>query len=51
MEYDMKIKEKIEANGKWIDLKHFIELPNVDKDVAVDKTVVEKLIICQTLKS
>jgi hypothetical protein len=49
MGYDMKIKEKIEANGKklmnekWIDLKHFIELPNVDKDVVVDKTVVEKI--------
>jgi hypothetical protein len=47
--YDMKIKEKVEANGKkyvngkWIDFKHFIELSNVDKDVAVDKTVVEKV--------
>jgi hypothetical protein len=49
MGYDMKIKEKIESNGKklvngkWIDVKHFIELSNVDKDVVVDKTVVEKV--------
>jgi hypothetical protein len=46
MGYDMKIKEKVEANGKklvnrkWIDLKHFIELKNVDKDVVVIKIVV-----------
>jgi hypothetical protein len=49
MEYDMKIKEKVETNGKklvngkWIDLKYFIGLPNVDKDVVIDKTVVEKV--------
>jgi hypothetical protein len=49
MGYDMKIKEKVEANGKklvdgkCIDLKRFIELSNVDKDVVVDKTVVEKV--------
>jgi hypothetical protein len=49
MKYDMKIIEKVEANGmklvngKWIDLKHVIELPNVNKDVVVDKTVVEKV--------
>jgi hypothetical protein len=49
MEYDMKIKEKVEVNGKklvngkWIDLNHFIELSNVDKDAVVDKTVVEKV--------
>jgi hypothetical protein len=48
MRYDMKIKEKVEAdvkklvNGKWIKLKHFVELPNADKDAIVDKTVVEK---------
>jgi hypothetical protein len=35
----MKIKEIVEANGKklvdgkWIDLKHFIELSNIDKDI------------------
>jgi hypothetical protein len=43
MGYDMKFKEKVKANGKWIDLKHFIELPNVDMDIVVDKTVVEKV--------
>jgi hypothetical protein len=46
--YDMKIIEKVEANGKkhvngkWIDLRHFLELPNVDK-VIIYKTVVEKV--------
>jgi hypothetical protein len=49
MRYDMKIKERVEAkgkklvNGKWIDLKYFIELSNVDKDAVVDKTVIEKV--------
>jgi hypothetical protein len=48
MGYDIKIKEKVEgnvkklANGKWIDLKGFIELPNVVKEVIVEKTEVEK---------
>jgi hypothetical protein len=28
-------------SGKWIDLKHFIELSNVDKEVVIDKVVVE----------
>jgi hypothetical protein len=31
------------VNGKLIDLKHFIESPNVDKDVVIDKTVIEKV--------
>jgi hypothetical protein len=49
MGYDMKINEKVEANGKklvngkWIELEHFVELPNADKDAIVDKTVVEKV--------
>jgi hypothetical protein len=49
MGYDMKIKEKIEANGKklvkrkWINFKHFIGLPNIGKDIVVDKTVAEKV--------
>jgi hypothetical protein len=30
-------------NGKWIDLKHFIELPNADKEVVIDKAVVEEV--------
>jgi hypothetical protein len=30
------------VNGKWTDLKHFVELPNEDKDVIVDKTLIEK---------
>jgi hypothetical protein len=40
MGYDKKIKENVEVNDKWIDLKHFKELLNVDKDVVVDKTLV-----------
>jgi Ran GTPase-activating protein (RanGAP) involved in mRNA processing and transport len=31
------------VNEKWINLKHFIESPNVDKDVIAAKTVVEKV--------
>jgi hypothetical protein len=49
MRYDKKIKEKVKTNGnkfvnrKWIDLKHFFALTNVDKDIVADKTVVQKV--------
>jgi hypothetical protein len=45
----MKIEKKVDAKvrsllmGKGADLKHFIELQNIDRDIVADKAIVEKV--------
>jgi hypothetical protein len=57
MDYDMNIKAKVGTNGEsvddgqCIDLKHFVALTNVDKDIIVDKITMEKVINLSNLKN